>query len=164
MRRLTLLVLALSLAAVAQVAEAAPVVHGGHTVRVAFPGDRDGDGNPDSSDQCPDAPGGYNGCPTPPDRDGDGLLDSQDMCPDTPGSANNQGCPPTAQQLDSDGDLLPDYLDPCPAVFGRNNGCPPPADRDGDSFPDATDRCPDEWAGSGVQGRPSPTTATATAS
>jgi hypothetical protein len=31
--------------------------------------------------------------PTPPDADGDGVPDSQDQCPNQPGQASNNGCP-----------------------------------------------------------------------
>jgi hypothetical protein len=63
-----------------------------------FPPDADGDGVPDSSDQCPNeaGPADNNGCPVPPpanDTDGDGVSDSQDQCPNQPGPASNNGCP-----------------------------------------------------------------------
>jgi hypothetical protein len=65
MRRLSLLA-ALSFAAIAPAAHAAPVAHGGVTAHAAqagsLPGDRDADGTPDASDQCPDTPGKDNGC------------------------------------------------------------------------------------------------------
>src|SRR4051812_8028363 len=74
MRRLTLLLLALSFAVVAAVAHGTPLVHGVPYANAAeAPGDRDGDGTPDASDQCPDTPGGFNGCPAPPDRDADNF-------------------------------------------------------------------------------------------
>ena len=63
------------------------------------PVDTDGDGVPDSSDQCPTQPGpaSNNGCPVPPpppiDTDGDGVPDSSDNCPTVPGPATNGGCP-----------------------------------------------------------------------
>jgi outer membrane protein OmpA-like peptidoglycan-associated protein len=54
--------------------------------------DRDGDGVPDSEDQCPDVPGEarLDGCP---DRDHDDIPDISDKCPDEPGPATNDGCP-----------------------------------------------------------------------
>jgi hypothetical protein len=61
------------------------------------PGDQDGDGVPDATDNCPTAPGpaSNNGCPAiGADRDKDGIPDSQDQCPDTYGVASNNGCPP----------------------------------------------------------------------
>lgn len=58
--------------------------------------DSDGDGVPDSLDQCPDTPTGVEvdaqGCPL--DSDGDGVPDYLDQCPDTPkGTAvDENGC------------------------------------------------------------------------
>jgi OmpA-OmpF porin, OOP family len=56
------------------------------------PGDRDGDGVPDSQDLCPDEPGpaALDGCP---DDDGDGIPNREDKCPDQPGPPENDGCP-----------------------------------------------------------------------
>lgn len=62
----------------------------------APPLDSDGDGVPDSIDDCPDTPGGYrvdeNGCLR--DFDGDGVPNIMDKCPDTPRGApvNRIGC------------------------------------------------------------------------
>lgn len=63
--------------------------------------DRDADGIPDATDQCPDlfAAGGGpdgSGCPNGPDfdTDGDGVPDSVDLCPMTPaGPSGQSGCP-----------------------------------------------------------------------
>ena len=48
--------------------------------------DADGDGVPDSADQCPNTPVGVKvdatGCPL--DSDGDGVPDYRDQCPGTP--------------------------------------------------------------------------------
>jgi len=66
---------------------------------VGPPGDQDGDGVPDATDNCPTAPGpaSNNGCPSiGADRDHDGIPDSQDQCPDTSGVASSGGCPATA--------------------------------------------------------------------
>jgi OOP family OmpA-OmpF porin len=105
------------------------------------PPDRDGDGIPDSEDECPDVPGlaRYKGCPIP-DRDGDGINDEEDECPDVPGLARYKGCPIP----DRDGDGINDEEDACPDVPGlaKYKGCPPP-DRDGDGIPDDEDKCPD---------------------
>jgi hypothetical protein len=74
--------------------------------------DSDGDGIPDSTDQCAYVIGTkeYRGCPikkkiTPIDRDGDGIKDVDDKCPDMFGLGENQGCPdlmkPTPQKEQS---------------------------------------------------------------
>src|SRR4051812_46449874 len=62
--------------------------------------DSDGDGIPDSIDQCILAKGTaeYKGCPYPKkisvnDRDGDGIKDASDQCPDMFGLTENHGCP-----------------------------------------------------------------------
>ncbi|HLR16859.1 MAG TPA: OmpA family protein [Alcanivoracaceae bacterium] len=58
--------------------------------------DSDGDGVPDSIDECPNTPAGVAvdavGCPL--DSDGDGVPDYLDMCPDTPAGAlvDEDGC------------------------------------------------------------------------
>lgn len=55
---------------------------------VAPPADSDGDGVPDSLDECPNTPAGVKvdsrGCPL--DSDGDGVPDYLDQCPGTPKS------------------------------------------------------------------------------
>ncbi|MCA9595789.1 MAG: OmpA family protein [Myxococcales bacterium] len=93
--------------------------------------DRDGDGVPDATDQCPDvvgeASGPRPGCP--PDRDGDGIIDVDDHCPDVPGvlsaDPDKNGCP-----SDRDGDGIVDTEDACPDESGKRtedpktNGCP----------------------------------------
>ena len=62
--------------------------------------DSDGDGIPDSVDQCMYVKGiaEFKGCPyaksiTVTDRDGDGVADAEDACPDMFGLKNNKGCP-----------------------------------------------------------------------
>ncbi len=104
--------------------------------------DRDGDGIPDSKDQCPDVKGvaQYNGCPVP-DSDNDGIADDKDKCPTVPGLAKYDGCPIP----DRDGDKINDEEDRCPDVAGvaRLQGCPE-KDTDGDGVMDDLDRCPNE--------------------
>jgi len=117
-------------------------------------GDADGDGVPDSRDDCPDTPHGAivdeHGCPK--DSDGDGVWDGIDRCPDTPRGAtvDEWGCP-----SDSDGDGVWDGIDRCPdtprGATVDEWGCP--SDSDGDGVWDGIDRCPgtprgatvDEW-------------------
>ena len=62
--------------------------------------DSDGDGIPDSVDQCMYVKGlaEFKGCPyakniTVTDRDGDGIADVDDACPDMFGLKTNKGCP-----------------------------------------------------------------------
>jgi hypothetical protein len=62
--------------------------------------DADGDGIPDSVDQCMYVKGvaEFKGCPyakniTVTDRDGDGVADVDDACPDMFGLKTNKGCP-----------------------------------------------------------------------
>jgi len=66
-----------------------------------------------------------------PDRDGDGVFDSADACIDTPGTLSN-GCrppPPPPPPPDTDGDGVPDPLEPAGCVGDRavldsnDNGC-----------------------------------------
>jgi len=77
------------------------------------PADADGDGVPDSRDQCPSTPAGASvdstGCE--PDADRDGVADARDACPDTPRGAkvNSRGC-----ELDSDNDGVVNSQDLCP--------------------------------------------------
>ncbi len=85
-------------------------------VPVAAPDpDSDGDGVPDSRDQCPGTPAGRvvdsTGCE--PDSDGDGVPDSLDQCPGTPAgrTVDASGC-----QLDSDNDGVVDHDDECPGT------------------------------------------------
>ncbi len=65
------------------------------------PTDRDGDGIPDTSDNCPDVAN-----PDQGDEDGDKIGDACDPCPISSATA------------DSDGDGVPDACDPNPTVAG----------------------------------------------
>ncbi len=62
------------------------------------------------------------------DSDGDGVPDSRDNCPDVAGRRKNAGCPEgeKVDGKDSDGDGVPDAIDLCPDVKGNlmNSGCP----------------------------------------
>ncbi|MGF2414531.1 OmpA family protein [Ferruginibacter sp.] len=81
--------------------------------------DTDGDGVPDSTDNCPIEKGTVNGCP---DRDNDGIADKDDKCKDVAGIAKYNGCPTP----DADKDGIADEEDKCPQLAGvkENNGCP----------------------------------------
>ena len=95
--------------------------------------DTDGDGIPDSRDQCllePEDKDGYlddDGCPDP-DNDADGIPDSKDQCPNEPedfdGFKDDDGCP----DPDNDGDGVADVDDFCPntpgVTGGDKPGCP----------------------------------------
>ena len=120
---------------------------------VELPGDRDGDGYPDSEDSCPDQPETWNafddndGCPDDPDSDNDRIADSHDSCvlepEDHDGYLDDDGCP----DLDNDADGIPDALDKCPNQaedidgWQDEDGCPDP-DNDGDTVLDLDDFCP----------------------
>jgi outer membrane protein OmpA-like peptidoglycan-associated protein len=118
--------------------------------------DSDGDGIPDSEDQCPDQPGiaKFKGCP---DTDNDGIPDKDDKCPGQAGLLSNAGCP----YADKDKDGVPDKDDKCPDVFGvkENKGCPLEAkDTDKDGIPDSEDKCPTIAGSAKYQGCPVPDT------
>lgn len=101
--------------------------------------DRDGDGIPDTQDQCPDqaGPALYNGCP---DKDGDGIEDRTDNCPEVAGTLTYFGCPIP----DRDADGINDEADKCPDSSGtaKYHGCPVP-DTDADGVNDEADACPE---------------------
>ncbi len=94
---------------------------GGDSPRRGFGGgrrgrDRDDDGIPDSSDDCPEVAEAMDdpfydgdGCPTP-DSDGDGFLDPADLCPaeaeNMNGVADHDGCPDTFEHIEVDCDFI----------------------------------------------------------
>ncbi len=98
--------------------------------------DTDGDGYPDSVDNCPTdkedgkPPAATDGCPASSDRDGDGIPDVSDECPDKAEDKDNvqddDGCP----EDDADSDGIPDVQDKCPTEPGKRTpnaakfGCP----------------------------------------
>jgi len=90
------------------------------------------------------AGGGGSTIPISSDRDGDGVPDKTDDCPDTYGLKTNKGCPLKTSgdpsKIDSDGDKIPDASDACPEIYGtqKAHGCP---DADNDGVPDQSDKC-----------------------
>ncbi len=116
--------------------------------------DSDGDGIPNSRDNCPLVPedkDGFqdeDGCPDD-DNDGDGIPDKDDKCPnqaeDHDGFQDDDGCP----DPDNDKDGILDLDDKCPndPEDGKppypKDGCPADKrDSDGDGIPDLYDQCP----------------------
>jgi outer membrane protein OmpA-like peptidoglycan-associated protein len=87
------------------------------------------------------------GRPTKTDRDGDGVPDTTDQCPDVPedrdGFQDTDGCP----EADNDGDGIPDDKDGCPNIpedkdgFQDEDGCAD-EDNDHDGILDKDDQCP----------------------
>lgn len=102
--------------------------------------DNDGDGLPDTRDECPndteDLDGFLDddGC-AERDNDADGLADDVDQCPleseDIDGFLDEDGCP----ELDNDEDGVVDGFDDCPMepedldAFQDEDGCPEPGPR-----------------------------------
>ena len=131
--------------------------------------DSDGDGVPDSSDQCEgfddsidvDGDGIPDGCDPFVDSDGDGVPDSTDQCEgfddsiDVDGDGIPDGCDPL---IDSDGDGVPDSSDQCEGFDdsidvdgdGIPDGCDPFVDSDGDGVVDSADACPNSEVGERV--------------
>jgi len=114
--------------------------------------DADGDGIPDTSDECPtdkedkDGIADEDGC-AELDYDRDQIPDDVDGCPLEPETENqykdDDGCPD--EVADTDGDGFFDEQDKCPTLAGKMRrkdvmGCP---DKDGDYVPDDRDQCLD---------------------
>jgi hypothetical protein len=96
--------------------------YGSYDLRITGPPDDDGDGRPNTADNCPTVAN-----PTQTDTDADGKGDACDNCP-TVANAN---------QLDGDGDGLGDVCDNCPTVANASQ-----LDGDADGKGDACDNCP----------------------
>ena len=109
---------------------------------VGCPKDSDNDGLNDCEDRCPTEPGTPANYGCSGDRDNDGIPDDQDACNNPDCSAvDSQGCP-----KDTDGDEMNDCEDECPSEYGEknNNGCPEQIgekDSDNDGVPDDQDGC-----------------------
>ena len=73
------------------------------------PADSDGDGVPDTQDNCP-----YIENADQADDDGDGVGNACDRCPDDPDKTDPGFCDCGAADTDSDGDGTQDCIDPCP--------------------------------------------------
>lgn len=97
---------------------------------VSFPDDDDGDGVPDSADNCPSR---YN--PEQDDIDEDTIGDVCDNCP----------FQSNVDQSDLDDDAIGDACDNCPQLHHWNQN-----DLDGDEVGDVCDSCPDVLAPAGV--------------
>ncbi len=133
----------------------------GDTLADCVDKDDDGDGVPDTKDNCPlvanklqeNADQDSNGDACDDDDDNDAVLDTQDNCPvtantsqkDTDGDKLGDAC-----DDDDDGDGLKDDVDNCPLVVNKaqtdtdkdklGDACDD--DDDGDGVLDATDNCP----------------------
>ena len=130
--------------------------HGEESSRVFVPGtpaevcdeDTDGDGFPDSEDNCPgtandqsDVNGdGIGDLCQPDDSDSDGWPDPVDNCPGvanaTQSDLNSDGEGDSCQSGNSDGDGWPDAEDNCPGVENPNQ-----SDSDADGVGDSCDNC-----------------------
>jgi hypothetical protein len=108
-------------------------------------GDADGDGIPDTLDNCPQTSN-----PDQRNFDGDGVGDACDNCPNVPnpdqrdrdGDGKGDACDPcptvpNETLVDTDGDGVIDCADNCPTVSN-----PSQADADADGVGDACDNCP----------------------
>lgn len=133
-------------------------LQGAEVARVAVPGtpaeicdpDSDGDGWPDSQDNCPAVANGSQGdvnedgvgdaC-QPDDADGDGWPNGDDNCPSVANAAqtdvNNDGVGDACQEDDEDGDGWPAEQDNCPAFPSSDQ-----TDSDGDGLGNVCDICP----------------------
>lgn len=123
--------------------------------------DDDGDGVPNSKDNCPtaknanqaDADGDGQGDVCDNDDDNDGAPDASDNCPgvanpdqkDSDGDGQGDAC-----DTDNDGDGVPDASDNCPTVKNTNQadadgdgqGDVCDNDNDNDGAPNGSDNCP----------------------
>lgn len=107
---------------------------------VAPPPDVDGDGVPDSTDNCPAVPNTDQA-----NSDLDGIGDACDNCPDVSNDQTDSDGDGTGDACDrspfpdTDGDGPPDPVDNCPTVAN-----PTQADADADGVGDACDNAPND--------------------
>jgi hypothetical protein len=106
--------------------------------------DSDGDGVPDSQDNCPDEPNADQA-----DADGDGFGDACEGCPQDPDKSVPGTCGCGVADTDTDMDGTPDCIDDCPQDPDKTSpgtcGCGvPDADSDNDGTPDCNDGCPND--------------------
>jgi large repetitive protein len=99
--------------------------------------DSDGDGVPDSTDNCPKVfnPPRLMDGGKQPDSDGDKVGDACDPCPF---DADTTDCKSSPSTTDKDGDSIDDTTDNCPSISNKDQ-----TDTDGDKIGDACDDCPD---------------------
>ena len=64
--------------------------------------DTDGDGVPNTEDNCPTIEGVATNFGCPNDTDGDGIADADDRCPAEPGVAASLGCPASTAPDDAE--------------------------------------------------------------
>jgi hypothetical protein len=123
------------------VKESRAILSASNPITFGDPDDADGDGVPDSVDNCP-----FNANSDQSDIDGDGIGDVCDSCPnDSSNDPDGDGvCDDVdncvgvanADQTDADNDGIGDACDTCPN--DATNTC----DSDGDGVPDNVDNCP----------------------
>ena len=106
--------------------------------RVGPPGDRDDDGVPDATDNCPERANNSQA-----DGDDDGVGDACDNCPEAANAnqadSDEDGAGDACDVSDQDGDGVPDAEDICPAAAD-----PEQTDSDDDGIGDACDNCPQQ--------------------
>jgi hypothetical protein len=130
--------------------------------------DLDGDGVPDSEDNCPNDPdndadgdgicGDVDSCPNDADNDADndGVCGDVDGCPNDPNKTEPGICGCGNPETDADNDDTPDCADGCPNDEDKTEsgvcGCGvADTDSDGDETPDCIDTdddndgMPDDW-------------------
>ncbi|MCP4285624.1 MAG: hypothetical protein GY792_14395, partial [Gammaproteobacteria bacterium] len=106
--------------------------------------DTDGDGIPDTLDNCPNTPNQGQ-----EDNDNDGVGNVCDLCPDDADKTEPGVCGCGVTDMDSDADGTPDCTDNCPNDPNKLEpgicGCGlADTDSDTDGTPDCNDNCPND--------------------